>query len=82
MIKLYYMNPLCCEWLESQFVIDDSNYEEIINAYVKLNNPIAERLSDKWEANGETDCRLFVCVDNVSVSHELYVKCVNLVDKL
>jgi hypothetical protein len=43
------------DWLEKEYMMDEINFEEIIQEYVQENKTKAKELSDKWEINGEPD---------------------------
>lgn len=43
------------DWLEKEYMIDEINFEGIIQEYVQENKPKAQALSDKWEINGDSD---------------------------
>lgn len=43
------------DWLEKQYHIDEINYKDVIDEYVKENQPKADHLSLKWELDGNPD---------------------------
>ena len=43
------------DWLEKEYMMDEINFEGIIQEYVQENKAQAQALSDKWEMNGDPD---------------------------
>jgi hypothetical protein len=43
------------DWLEKEYMIDDINFEGIIQEYIHENKSSAQALSDKWAMNGDPD---------------------------
>ena len=54
-ILLHYTSENGYKWLEKEVTVDDINYKEIINDYVKEHQPMADALSYKWEINDHPD---------------------------
>lgn len=54
-VRLKYTSDLGFDWLEKEVLMDESNYQSVIDEYVKENKDKANALSDKWDLDGNSD---------------------------
>jgi hypothetical protein len=82
-IKLQYITATGCEWLEEIVEVNESNYLNIIDKYVKESQQKADALETKWQSNGE-DEYLYLNVEPIDVGYidELFKKVYTYVENL
>ena len=80
-IKLSYLTSSGCDWLEEVVNISPNNYKQVIKFYYNKNEPVAQRLVDKWNGNGE-DVTMGIDFDNIDAPRELYKKIYKFIDEL
>jgi hypothetical protein len=54
-VRLKYTSDLGYDWLEKEVLMDESNYQSVIDEYVGENKDKANALSDKWDIDGNGD---------------------------
>jgi hypothetical protein len=82
-IKLQYITVTGCEWLEEIVEVNESNYLNIIDKYVKESQQKADALETKWQSNGE-DEYLYLNIEPIDVGYidELFKKVYTYVENL
>ena len=82
-IKLQYTTNTGYEWLEEVVEVNEFNYMNVIDDYIKRNQQQANALEKKWQSDGE-EVVLFLDVEpiNTDFSNELFKKVYTYVQNL
>jgi hypothetical protein len=82
-IKLQYTTNTGYEWLEEVVEVNEFNYMNVIDDYIKRNQQQANALENKWQSDGE-EVELFLDVEpiNTDFSNELFKRIYTYVENL
>ena len=82
-IKLQYTTNTGYEWLEEVVEVNEFNYMDVIDDYIKRNQQQANALEKRWQSDGE-EVELFLDVEPIDTdfSNELFKRIYTYVENL